>query len=153
MQAFGTLSCSMGIKKSLSTVIDHPALVLTPAFSFWTFGPVRADGCCAYRRKEAKICLSFRLTWFNTFLTFCGMLALLLITIMIIPERRRDLLWSLFGLCFFAGAIICLLLIQFLDKCKWLCCGFLCCCCWKKYEDCCFPMTQKIVYNAENHHQ
>ena len=197
LQVFGTFCFSLGVKKAVSTIINHPALVLTPTFSFWRFGPVRADGCCAYQRKESKICLSFRLTWVNTLLTFCGMATLFLYPLfifqskeeygewasapldvwMFIPfkdyrsldEELKDISYfdylannfiqlveenySGLAALSFAFAIISLLLIQFLDKCKWLCCGCLCCCCWKRYEDCCFPMTQKLVYDTENPHQ
>ena len=138
----------------MSAIINHPALVLTPAFSFWTYGPVRANGCCAYRRNEPKICLSFRLTWVNTLLTVGGMVALVLISrhysILTGESDDIDFLFLIFVGAFVPLAIICQLLVQFLDKCKWLCCGCLCCCCWKKYDDCCFPMTQKIVYDTEN---
>ena len=142
----------------MSTIMDHPALVLTPAFSFWTFGPLRA-GVCAYRRKETKICLSFWLTWINTFLTIGGIAALIRFY-----EHYSGLIsgvnYDHVFLGFWAGvlvaiAIISLLLIQFVDKCKWLMFWFCGClyCCWKRYEDRCFPMTQKIVYNTENPHQ
>ena len=141
----------------MSTIINHPALVLTPAFSFWTFGAVRADGCCAYRRKEPKICLSFRLTWVNFLMTIGGMAALFLYSIFYrAREHVGSVAWHeliLFIVFLITIAMICLLLIQFLDKCKWLCCGCFCCCCWKKYENCCFPMTQKIVYDTENPRQ
>jgi len=147
VHAFGTLCFSLGFRNAMSTMIDHPALVLTPAFSFWTFGPVRANGCCTYRRNEPKICLSFRLTWVNAFLTLAPMIPL------IISEYFRIYEEGIVGIIMWltlASSIISLLLIQFLDKCKWLCCGCLCCCCWKRYEDCCFPMTQKLVYDTEN---
>ena len=141
----------------MSTIINHPALVLTPAFSFWTYGPVRDNGCCAYRRNEPKICLSFRLTWVNTLLTTGGMVALILITmhysILTGESDDIDFLYLIFSGAFLPLAIICQLLVQFLNKCKWLCFGCLCCCCWMRYEDCCFPMTQKAVYDTENPHQ
>ena len=41
----------------------------------------------------------------------------------------------------FALAIICLLLIQFMDKCSFCCC--------RNCKENCYPMTEKIVLNTE----
>ena len=150
-----TLYLALGIRKATSTVIAHPALIMTPIFSFWTFGPVKSGGCCAYRRSEPKICLSFRLTWFNAVLTFCGTFGLVVAYEAFI---KTEYSWSLNGvispydpvlflfliafLPLFAFAVILLLLIQFMEKCS--CC---CCCCSK---DECYPMTEKVVHDTEN---
>ena len=142
-----TLCLALGIKKATSTVIAHPALVLTPVFSFWTFGPRKSGGCCAYKRAEPGICVSFRLTWFNTILTLFGMFGVVAIHDTFIigtnPLPLSLLRW-MFQILFlmFAPAAICLLLIQFLDKCA--------CCCCRCFKENCLPMTEKIVYDTEN---
>ena len=174
-----TLSLSLGIKKAATTVIAHPALVLTPVFSFWTFGPRTSGRCCAYKIAEPKICLSFRLTWINSILTFCGTFVVVAITYHIktlrlsdnqlpsslsliqkmvelsvmeldlcqdylIRDRCLDLMFvGDFGYLFsFAIATICLLLIQFLDKCS--------CCFCRCFKESCLPMTEKNFYDTEN---
>ena len=146
MQAFLTLCFALGIKKTIKCIIAQPALILTPIFCFWTFGPVKSDGCCAYRRSESKICLSFRLTWFNAIFSFCGTLGMVAVYESFITGRAPwsyvDMVLSIYlYLVLFALAIICLLLIQIMDKCS--CC---CCCCCK---DKCYPMTEKIVLDTE----
>ena len=134
--------------KAIKSIIAQPALILTPFFSFWTFGPVKLDGCCAYRKSESKICLSFRLTWFNAILSFCGILGLVVVHESFISGCPWTMdPCSLLGhfliiyLPLFALAIICLLLIQFMDKCSSCCC--------RGCKDNCYPMTEKIVFDTE----
>merc|ERR1712223_1724192 len=66
-----TISLALGIPKATATIIKFPAFVLTPAFTFWTFGPVASTACCIYRKNEPKIHLSYRFTWINALLTSC----------------------------------------------------------------------------------
>ena len=151
-----TLCLSLGIKKATTTVIAHPALMLTPVFSFWTFGPPTSGGCCAYKKAEPKIYLSFKLTWINSLLTLCGSFGVVAIYETVISiDPPWDLSYldsgvanSIFAyfliitLPLFALAAICLLLIQFLDRCS--------CCCCKCFKENCLPMTEKVVYDTEN---
>ena len=169
-QAILSLYLSLGIKKATSTVIALPALVLTPVFSFFTFGPHKSGGCCPYKKSEQKICLSFRLSWINAVLTICGISGAAaaiyhLETIRLSDKQlsKIDLntcaaikvkdnecleflldIWGNFNYIFyiFGLASICLLLIQFLDRCSCLCCG-----CFKEH---CLPMTEKSVHDTEN---
>ena len=146
-----TLCLSLGIKKATTTVIAHPALMLTPVFSFWTFGPPTSGGCCAYKKAEPKIYLSFKLTWINSILTLCGSFGVVAIFETFLntyPHRDPYYVHALFSyfliftLPLFALAAICLLLIQFLDRCS--------CCCCKCFKENCLPMTEKIVFDTEN---
>ena len=143
-----TLCLSLGIKKATATVIAQPALVLTPVFSFWTFGPCTSGGCCPYRKTEPKLCLSFRLTWVNCILTLGGSYGLMAIFQYLISPRvdwyTRDfnVVFVFVASPLYALATLCQLLIQFLDKC--LCCGCRC------FKDNCLPLTEKIVYDTEN---
>ena len=154
MQAIFTICFALGIKKAIKSIIAQPALVLTPIFSFWTFGPVKSDDGCAYRRSESKICLSFRLTWFNAILSFCGTYAMVTLYESYIRNKGTgywdrdgtdgtEMLLYFHGtyLPLFALAIICLLLIQFMDKCSSCCC--------RCYKENCYPMTEKIIFDTE----
>ena len=143
-----TLCLSLGIKKATSTVIAHPAFVLTPVFSFWTFGPP-TSGCCVYKKAEQRIHLSFRLTWINFILTLSGSFGVVAIHetfISIYPPW--DPYWGylsvfiFYTMPLFALAAICLLLIQFLERCS--------CCCCTCFKENCLPMTEKIVFDTKN---
>ena len=148
-----TLCLSLGIKKATTTVIAHPALVLTPVFSFWTFGPPTSGGCCAYKKAEQRMNLSFRLTWINSLLTLCGTVGVVAIHETFISTYHPwdpymdgwDSLFHFFligTLPLFALAAICLLLIQFLERCS--------CCCCTCFKENCLPMTEKIVFDTKN---
>ena len=164
LQAFLTLCFAFGIKRAIERVITHPALVLTPAISFWTYGPVKSVSCCAYRRFETKICLSFRLTWVNAILSLCGTFGMVALNETLFarqpwkssfsysqefPGFINNLLlispvlsWFVVAyLPLFAISTICLLLIQFMDKCSPCCC--------RSCNHNCFPMTEKIVFDTE----
>ena len=101
--------------------MTHPAFLLTPAFTFWTFSPVKFGVSSGDR----KVGLSFRLTWINALLTTVTTLVLA-----VIGQFGFDLkepasplgYFFIFTLPCFAIAMICLLLIQFLtlERSKWL---------------------------------
>ena len=69
------LLSSVGPKNSFKIIFQYPAIILTPVFSYWTFGDPR--GCCK-RNPDNKLKMSFRLTWGNTILTTFGNLGLFL---------------------------------------------------------------------------
>ena len=143
-----TLCLSLGIKKATTTVIAHPALMLTPVFSFWTFGPPTSGGCCAYKKAEQRIHLSFRLTWINYILTLSGSFGVVAIDEIFLKVNQLGWDSDLANISFFitlplfAIATICLLLIQFLDLCS--------CCCCTCFDENCLPMIEKVVYDTEN---
>ena len=64
-----TLFLALGVRKATSIIIKFPAIALTPAFTFWAFGPISSTSCCIYKKKEPKIKLRYRFTWINALLT------------------------------------------------------------------------------------
>ena len=167
-QALITLCLSLGIKRATQAIIALPALILTPVFSFWTFGPQSSGGYCAYKKiARQNIEPRFTLTWINTLLTLGGSFGVAAIIYKLEKATRQENQLSMDQLNFcdslhvnhsscleitqifsysyllvFGFALIPLLLIQFLDKCSCLCCG-----CFKEH---CLPMTEKYVYDTEN---
>ena len=72
------LFASIGLKKSFKVCWKYPALVLTPAFGTWTFGPVHRSQClsnCCPRNERNSINVSFFHTWINYAITLVGMAA------------------------------------------------------------------------------
>ena len=105
--------------------MTHPALLLTPALTFWTFGPIKSGGCCDDWRKQTEICLSFKLTWINALLTTASTLVLAVISkycFDVIEPASPLGYYAILSLPCYAIAMICLLLIQFLnfERSKWL---------------------------------
>ena len=70
------LTTSIGLRKSIKMIILYPALVLTPVFSYWTFGD--PNGICR-RNADQKLKVSFRLTLGNIIITTFGNLGLFLV--------------------------------------------------------------------------
>ena len=72
------LFASIGFKKSFKVCWKYPALVLTPVFGTWTFGPVHRSQCqpnCCPRNERNSINVSFFHTWVNYAITLAGMAA------------------------------------------------------------------------------
>ena len=148
-QALGAIYLALGIRRATSILSTFPALVLTPMFTFWTFGPISSKGCCVYRKNETKIHLSFRLTWINAIFTSCingGFLAYAWVHNIVNVRNiyKTPLSWNdecFIVACYMAPLpIVSLLLIQFLGKCS--------CCCCKPFKENCLPLTQKVIYNT-----
>ena len=138
LQALVTIYMALGIRKATSTIIKFPAIVLTPAFTFWAFGPISSNACCVYKREEPKIHLSYRLTWINALFTSCmtgGLLAYAGFMTSWYPG---------FAIIFFTAcalvplSLLTLVLIQCLPKCS-------CCPC----NENCLPMKPKVIYDTE----
>ena len=77
LHACFVLYLALGIKKGMSTIMMYPALVMLPALSCVTFGPVSEgrDIWSMYKKDEPKIQFSWRLTWVNMIMTICGIAA------------------------------------------------------------------------------
>ena len=75
-QSLITLFSSMGFKNTFKMIVQYPAIILTPVFSYWTFGDPK--GCCR-RNPDNKLKVSFRLTWGNVVMTASGNLGLFLV--------------------------------------------------------------------------
>ena len=72
------LFAAIGLKKSFKVCWKYPALVLTPVFGTWTFGPVHRSPClsnCCPRNERNSINVSFFHTWINYAITLAGMAA------------------------------------------------------------------------------
>ena len=76
-QILGTLLVAVGFKKTFKIIINYPAMIITPMFSYWTFGPIKQDlqstskkKCCNnFVTKSQFIGISFWHTWINTILS------------------------------------------------------------------------------------
>ena len=72
-QAFITMWSSIGIKKTIKIIGEFPAMILTPAFSYWVFGPISSystsNWCCGGNN---KLGVSFFHTWINVGITILG---------------------------------------------------------------------------------
>ena len=129
---------SIGFRKTLKTVINFPAIILTPAFSYWVFGPVETLSCPTWcRGGNSRLGLSFFHSWMNFTITVLGQLVFTILTF-----QRDGLSNFLAFVCsvHIFGAIL-LILLQFLQKCN--CCK----CCT---SSCCESITQRTLLNVDN---
>ena len=138
------------MRKASRLFISDPAFLLTPVFSFWTYGPTTpGGGCYAIGIPKPKISFSFRLTWVNSFLTIVGPFLVVMSYDFLIRYNITTLFTAdsflgnqsflLFFISYptplFAVALTCLLLVQHLGKCSGCCC--------KCFTENCLPMTDK----------
>ena len=142
LQGLATFYLTLGLRKATSTLIIFPALLLTPVFSFWTFGPISSKHHCIYKIKEPKIHLSYRLTWINTIFTsgmtggfLAGWFEFRYFGIPIYNHQE----WHL-ACTFVLISLLSLALIQFLSKFS--------CVCSTTFQENCLPMTPKVVYDT-----
>ena len=127
---------SSGLKVTMKTIYRFPSIILMPIFSLWTIGPITLTKsvcsicytCCC--NIHQKLGVSFYLTWINLLLTFASGFA------------YSSWHWSggidttIFCPCLII-AMIFLILLQFMDKCRGCCCPCLPCC-----DSYCYPVTQ-----------
>ena len=69
MQAFAIICASLGFKRACKLILTYPALVLTPCFGTWTFGPVKqqnysTSNCCTTCKSDLLV-VSYMHTWVN----------------------------------------------------------------------------------------
>ena len=134
---------SIGFKKTIKTITQFPALILTPMFSYWVFGPIESTSCsnlCC--RENSRLGLSFFHTWINAGLTIVGQI---IFAYLFFDSLNGD------GLCYcgfpiYALAItlhvfcvILLLLIQILSQ-------YNCCC----NSSCCNEITHRTLLDVQN---
>ena len=120
-----TICASIGLKKSLKTIVHFPTIMLTPIFSFWVIGPKGPYSfktwCCG-GSKEIEV--SFLHSWMNFFLTIFGHLIYFLVRENPFIEKygstsRRIEYFSSWYLPFYLLSMVMMLLIQFWDRfCK-----------------------------------
>ena len=133
------MSVSLGFKRTVKTVLQFPALILTPAFSYWTFGPVNtfsaSTWCCG---GSQRLGVSFLHTWINFAITLLGQLCYA------ITIESRDEIGIAIGigiLPFHVLNIILLILIQSLHRCK-------CCACCN--SDTCNSITERTLLDVDH---
>ena len=121
MQSLIVLFSTIGSKKSCKMILQYPGLILTPIFSYWTFGDPK--GCCK-RNPENKLRVSFRLTWGNLIITSIGTIAVITDSIIMIHNARGDEEMISLGLVLFSPLIlswITFIILHNLQKCQRRC--------------------------------
>ena len=127
------------MRKATRLLTSDPAFLLTPVFSFWTYGPTTSGGCYACGMTDPKISFSYRLTWVNSFLTIFGTFVVVVsydfsirtdvTTLFTADSLLGHHTFMLFFLTYpfplFAFALVCLILVQHFEKCSG-CCGASC---------------------------
>ena len=129
---------SIGFRKTQKTVVNFPALILTPAFSYWVFGPVEAFSCQTWcRGGNSRLGLSFLHSWINFIITVSGQLVFV-----ILKDPREALInFLVTSFPFHVFGAIFLILLQFLQKCN-------CCTCCT--TGCCESITQQTLLDVDN---
>ena len=150
---------SHGKSKTWRVIKRFPAILLVPAFTFWTFGPSDkpvSSSCWGklgqrFKCKNNRISISFALTWLNILITIIGLLTSnFVFSGNFVQGLFSKIRWSLFGnfiqdlfskisWSLLIIAIILALLLQFLDYCKDCCCS-----------RCCFPLKKLTSLDTRN---
>ena len=128
------MAMNLGLKRSLTTCKDYPALLLMPTFSLWAFG--------SREKKSYKNCegssnfgVSFTSTFINTFFTCSGMILSSIYIYLNIPHKQWGF-WEIisisFGLIIISAILVAI--ISCMNNC--MCCSCSCCC------KPCLPMTE-----------
>ena len=133
-QAMIILISTIGMKKFLNIVVTYPAMILTPVFSIWTFGPSKCHN-------EKRLGVSFKLAWINLALTTLGILTIYLIHSIKEPamdERpNANFRYYLISCSALIFSLVTLVILQTLPKCK----NLFCHCCQIN----CYPTLKKTV--------
>ena len=128
------MAMNLGLKKSLTTCKDYPALLLMPTFSLWAFG--------SREKKSYKNCegssnfgVSFTSTLVNTVITFSGMIVPSYFFLQH-PDAIQNEFWVIipfiFGIMIISAILVAI--ISCMNNC--MCCSCSCCC------EPCLPMTE-----------
>ena len=114
------MCASLGMRKAIKTVINFPAMILTPAFSYWVFGPIENSSSCCKTTRTTRIGVSFLHSWINAVITIAGQATYVyLVSVDVVP-------YMYLGLQFIS--VLMLALIQLLERCdKDSCCPSSCC--------------------------
>ena len=129
------MTMNLGLKRSLTTCKDYPALLLMPTFSLWAFG--------SREKKSYKNCegssnfgVSFTNTFINTLITCSGMIVSTIYVYLNLSVSFLEGLFSAIPLIFgpMIISIILVAIISCMNNC--LCCSCACCC------EPCLPMTE-----------
>ena len=144
-------------------IYKYPALLLTPVFSIWTFGPFNLKNCFYCQRTEHKkyLKISFAMSWGNftltafTFVISCLIIYYFNFSIYYSTNHMIDFFIDkgcgytppigIMSLLFQIITLITLLLIQFCKNCN---CCFSCNRNW--CHDNCFPILMLTMLDPEN---
>ena len=130
------MTMNLGLKRSLTTCKDYPALLLMPTFSLWAFG--------SREKKSYKNCegssnfgVSFTSTFINTLITCSGIILSSIYVYLNIPIiEQPEFFWArisvTFGLIIISAILVAI--ISCMNNC--MCCSCSCCC------EPCLPMTE-----------
>ena len=129
-------------------IINFPALILTPAFSFWIIGPYgKLHRTSNQLDSSKKFLVSYFHSWINVALTLAGSIITWSVVGNINKKCREshtqeqeecelDVNQLLISLPLLAFSILLFFLIQYIDQ--WKCCSIL------------QPVTQRTLYSIEN---
>ena len=110
---------SAGIQKSLKIIFQYPGLLLSPVFSYWTFG--KSNICCK-RNSENQFKVSFRLTWINAVITALGIIGLSTADLLRQRNSQMYLLDHMTSWSCLVVSWITLIILNILPKCQKFCC-------------------------------
>jgi cytochrome bd-type quinol oxidase subunit 2 len=144
------LWATLGFKKAFKVCLKYPALVLTPCFGSWTFGPavqINAKNCCTLSaHQSSKIRVSYFHTWVNYGISLIGVIVTVLVTENGRLGQSKDS-WETISvvLSFFLTIVILPTSIGFLQAVD-NCCNSFCKC----YPSKCFPVVQNSELDVDN---
>ena len=130
---------SIGFKKTIKTITQFPALILTPIFSYWVFGPIESTTSCSNLccHENSRLGLSFFHTWINAGLTIVGQIVFTYLFFDILNTGGSFPVYAL-AIIPHVFCVILLLLIQFLSQCN--CCN----------SPCCNEITHRTLLDVQN---
>jgi hypothetical protein len=157
--AFILIWKTAGLKKTIEMIINFPALILTPAFSFWIIGPYgKLHRTSNQLDSSKKFLVSYFHSWINVALTVGGSIITWSVVSNITKkeyeeldvnqllvgnitkkqddDEELDVNQLLISLPLLAFSILLFFLIQYIDH--WKCCSIL------------QPVTQRTLYSIEN---
>ena len=130
------MTTNLGLKRSLNTCKDYPALLLMPTFSLWAFGSREKK---AYKNCEgsSNFGVSFTSTFINTIITCSGMIVSTIYIYLNVPFSERNA-FLLDAIPLFFGPMIISTILVAIISCmnNCMCCSCSCCC------EPCLPMTE-----------
>ena len=128
---------SIGFQRTIKTIANFPAIILTPVFSYWVFGPIEGFSCPTWcRGGNSNLGVSFLHTWINVSLTVFSQL---MFSIIVFFTSNGGLsMFAYTSLPCHILSIIMLILLQCLQKCN--CCT----------SSCCESITQRTLLNVDN---
>ena len=156
LQACCILWATLGFKKACKACLNYPALVLTPCFGTWTFGPAvknnESTSKCFMSCESNKVRVSYKHTWINFGISFIGAI----VTFFVgyenshlkvsnfgtdVTRRHETVLVCISWVLIIVILPICIGFVQGVDKG----CNCLCKCCPTK----CFPVVERIELDVD----